>query len=298
MRLIDNRRPLGDVMKVKLLRLTGLLSVFSLLTLFIGMSTALHATEGLEPKAYLPLAFNISFPHEEVFVPAGEFQMGCDPAHNGGFDCFYADELPLHAVYLDYYYIDKYEVTNRRYAAFLNFRGANDCGPYDRCIDVADTQITLQGGQYDVVAGYEDHPINAVTWYGAEAYCAYAGQRLPTEAEWEKAARGSGDTRAFPWGDEDPSCTLVNYRNCVGGTSAVGSYPLGASPYGVMDMSGNLKEWVNDWYDDDSGYYGSSPYSNPQGPDSGTTRVQRGAAWHFNELSIRVAPATKILSLR
>ncbi len=215
--------------------------------------------------------------------------MGCHPAHNDGNDCFYADELPLHVVYLDDYYIDKYEVTNAKYAAFLNSQGNNDCGPYNKCADIDDTHLTLQSDKYVVEVGYENHPMNAVTWYGSDAYCTWAARRLPTEAEWEKAARGSSDTRAFPWGDETPNCTLVNNRNCVGDTSPVGSFPLGASPYGAMDMSGNVKEWVNDWYDDDDNYYGNSPDSNPPGPDNGSTRVQRGAAWYYNDLSIRVA---------
>ena len=112
-----------------------------------------------------------------------------------------------------------------------------------------------------------------MTWYGANTYCSENRKRLPTEAEWEKAARGTS-VRAYPWGDGGVNCTLVNYYGCIGGTAAVGSYPAGASPYGVMDMAGNVWEWVNDWYLD--GYYSSSPYSNPLGPLTGTYRVLRG----------------------
>ena len=233
---------------------------------------------GIEYKEYLPLIFG---PEDKVYVPAGMFTMWCDPAHNGGFSCE-SDELPLDPIYLDAYYIDRYEVTNANY---------KECVTAGGCKAPFSFSSASHDSYYDNPI-YADYPVIWVDWYSAHNYCIWAGKRLPTEAEWEKAARGAADTRPYPWGDEKPNCLLANSFNedglslCIGDTSQVGSHPNGASPYGALDMAGNVYEWVNEPYQ--SNYYSTSQTSNSIDSASGNYEVLRGGSWYSYWVNLRV----------
>ena len=198
-----------------------------------------------------------------LYIPAGEFEMGRNAS----------DEKPIHTVYLDAFWMDETEVTY---------------GMYEKCVNAGECDQP-GGSDYDD-SSYSSHPVAFVNWVNAEAYCFWAdpsigsGQvRLPTEAEWEKAARGGMEGKKYPWGDSSPVCSQgaengAQFNDCSGKTVEVSSF--NSNGYGLYDMSGNVWEWVNDWYD--SGYYANSPISNPLGPSSGGSKVQRGGSW-FND---------------
>ena len=193
----------------------------------------------------------------QVYVPEGEFLMGSDSE---------ADS-PSHTVQLGAFWMDQTEVTNEMYAA---------CVEAGDCTAPALNRTDPMSSYYDNNE-YKDYPVIYVSWKNAERYCKWAGRQLPTEAQWEKAARGT-DGRIYPWGNPKPDQKLLNFANEVQTISPVKSYPEGASPYGAYDMAGNVFEWVADWYD--GNYYNSSPEDNPAGPTSGEGRVIRGGAWN------------------
>ncbi len=259
--------------------------------------------------------------NELVNVPAGDFIMGT----NLGL----VPDGPEHVVYLDVFRIDRYEVNNAQFLAFLNDRnrGTKTVGrtaPWqtdediayqnavNRNLDSADNVLYNLGSgradiriSIDVQAGLEgdddeglgrtikdeyvlkafylaNRAVTNVTWFGARAYCEWRGMRLPTEAEWEKAARGT-DGRPYPWGTETPSPEHSNIDDFIGRTVDIGSYPKGVSPYGAHDMSGNAWEWCDDWFD--PFYYRDSPRENPKGGETGANRVLRGGSWAFRDLA-------------
>jgi len=214
-----------------------------------------------------------------VKIPAGTFTMGSNDGD--------ADEKPVHQVYLDEYYIDKYEVTNRQYKRFCDATGQS----YPPDPDFL--------GMSSYFTSRPDYPVVNVSWDDAQAYCTWAGKRLPAEAEWEKAARGT-DARKYPWGNGEPDAGGFYRANWGEGsdqevwkrdgyeyTAPVGTYERGVSPYGCMDMAGNVWEWCNDWYGDK--YYSSSTSNNPQGPSSGSDRVLRGGSWNCDAGLVRCA---------
>ena len=212
-----------------------------------------------------------------VYVPAGEFRMGSDDYQD--------DEKPVHKVYLDAYWIDQYEVTNGMYA---NCVEAKICSvPFPTEVEMiffsSDLQFVLGWPEnskfFERLATdpeFFNQPVTNIFWDNANAYCRWVDRRLPTEAEWEKAARGV-DRRTYPWG-ETVDCTKANLYSCVANPSRVGSFEDGQSPYGAYDMAGNAMEWVADWYS--STYYQFSPYENPLGPKTGLYRVFRGGSWN------------------
>jgi len=194
-----------------------------------------------------------------VLVPAGPFTMGNEGSG--------ANEKPLHQVSLDAFYMDLYEVTTARYARFLE---KSKRQPPDQWTAVRLPQLG-------------DRPVVGVDWHDADAYCRWAGKRLPTEAEWEKAARGP-EVQAYPWGQERPNASMANFdKNCIlcnvyeEMLKPAGNYEKGKSPYGIYNMAGNVQEWTADWYDEH--YYKSSPKRNPAGPSQGLSKVVRGGSW-------------------
>jgi sulfatase modifying factor 1 len=194
-----------------------------------------------------------------VYVPAGQFTMGASGVDN-----------PSHAVSLSAYWISRTKITNHMYTLCV---GVGVCSP----------PAVVSGGPVYSNPVYADHPVVGVNWEQANAYCGWVGGRLPTEAEWEKAARGPGG-QTYPWGNENPSCDLLNYAGCLGSTSSVIAYPESASLYLTLDMAGNAFEWVWDWYD--ASYYATSPIQDPPGADSGIYRVIRGSSFESDSTQL------------
>ena len=209
----------------------------------------------------------------QVHVPAGTL-------HMGAWDVFADnDELPYHDVTMKEFWLDQTEITNGMYAL---------CVQAGSCTPPLKTSSQSRPSYYGNAA-FQDYPVIQVTWGDAQAYCEWAGRRLPTEAEWERAARGD-DLRTYPWGDEPPSARFVNFNYLVRDTSRVGSYAAGASPFGALDMAGNVWEWVSDFYDSD--FYLSAPTANPIGPTQAPGRFQRvirGGSFQDDWSSIRIA---------
>ncbi len=214
-----------------------------------------------------------------ALVPEGEFMMGSDEIHP-------PNRTPAHKVYLDAFYIDPWEVTNGEMAKFLNANG----NPEGKYIKIGpESFIQKDGERYFVKDNKEDYPANFVSWYGAKAYCEWVGKKLPTEAQWEKAARGT-DGRRYPWGSERPSPRFLNFISFTNWKSVlkpVGSYEAGKSPYGVYDMAGNVWEWCSDWYS--PRYYNDSPHKNPTGPGKGQHKVLRGGLFGENPLYVETS---------
>ena len=240
---------------------------FSMLQVNVLGSDGTSALSGESPQEKIPKRIIGKDGTPMVLIPAGEFQMGGDMDE--------ANEKPVHTVYLDAFYMDIYEVANVQYQKFLAATG---------------TGRDPRGYWSQRRSGYDhpNQPAVGITWQRAVDYCQWAGKRLPTEAEWEKAARGGLEGKKYSWGDEPADETMANFGKYITGYSTpVGSYP--PNGYGLHDMAGNVEEWCYDWYRPD--YYQNSPQRNPKGPDSGFhgERVVRGGTWQSIPMWIRCA---------
>lgn len=253
-----------------------------------------------------PASFSAAIPDGMVLVPPGEFVMGTPEGSDG-----LPDEHPERRVYLSGFYLDRYEITNLAYSAFVQATGHR--------APVHSNPARTLWEQNNPIPGIEDHPVVNVSWDDAVAYCRWAGKRLPTEAEWEKAARGT-DGRRYPWGNNwdlhvansasfwakrtiefqsgaDWDAFWINGEGArlsrehgIKGevlTMPVGSFPQGASPYGALDLAGNAAEWVADWFDPN--YYRGAPLTDPPGPVRGAIKAMRGGSWLKPAVSLRTS---------
>jgi eukaryotic-like serine/threonine-protein kinase len=273
--------------------------------LFVVLMGSLAACQSSSPQTTDKIGTNPTQVSDKdgmtlLYVPAGDFLMGASVFDSQA----RFDEKPQHTVYLDEFWLDQTDVTNAMFKKFADATGyKTDAEKRGSSLAFDPATVTwseVKGanwqhprGSGSDLNGLDNHPVVQVSWNDATAYCQWAGRRLPTEAEWEKAARGA-DGRLYPWGNQPVAGNLLNFadRNLNGEvadkivddgyefTSPVGHYPDGASPYGALDMSGNVSQWVQDRFDDN--YYASSPTHNPTGPTSSASfdrRAFRGGAW-------------------
>ncbi|MEW6545223.1 MAG: SUMF1/EgtB/PvdO family nonheme iron enzyme [Nitrospirota bacterium] len=225
-------------------------------------------SSGAHPSSETPIE------EEMVMIPAGPFVRGTQA---GGYD-----EQPERAIYLDVYSIDRYEVTNAQYQAFVAATGHRKAGPPSR---YAKNLSRMRG---------VNQPVVYVSWEDADEYCRWKGRRLPTEAEWEKAMRGT-DGRLWPWGNEfDPIASNVgSSRDGFEATSPVGSFKRDVSPFGAADGAGNVMEWVADWYGEDA--YRDPAEKNPKGPEHGVFKVLRGGGYTTHGTDVRITSRSKMV---
>ena len=228
-----------------------------------------------------------------LYIPPGEFEMGstdseiqvalkeCERDRGSG-RCdiaWFEDETPSHSVSFPAFWIDQTEVTNAQYAKFLNEQGNQIEGDVS-WLQIEASKIEQVGNSFQPVVGYAKHPVIEVTWFGARAYCDWVDGQLPTEDEWEYAARGP-ERSVYPWGDKEPSCSLANFDECQGSTMPVGSLPNGDSLVGAKDMGGNAWEWVSNWY---LPYPGNKIDNEDYGH---VYKVIRGGSWNLEAYYMR-----------
>jgi formylglycine-generating enzyme required for sulfatase activity len=216
---------------------------------------------------------------ELAYIPAGKFDMGSESGN--------PDQMPVHTVHLNGYWLDRTEITNEMFVRFLNAEGNQQVGGAT-WLDPIDPFVWIfeKDGVWQTLSGKENYPIVNVSWYGAKAYCAWAGRDLPTEAQWEYAAKGT-DNHRFPWGNDAPDCNLARLSGCGNTPVEAGSLLQGSNLWGVFDLAGNVAEWINDRYAAD--YYQQSPQEDPPGPVNGYYRVIRGGYWGSAYLALQTS---------
>ncbi|GKS59120.1 hypothetical protein YTPLAS18_26470 [Nitrospira sp.] len=268
--------------KIALLVVVALFASFPIMGILRGTSLTPFETQDSGPSSAVDSEHGDGVPVQEeppladamALIPAGDFLRGYD---HGGFD-----EAPQSAVYLDSYHIDRYEVTNYHYQEFVAATGHRKAGPPSR---YAKNMARMHG---------PNQPVVYVSYDDAETYCRWKGKRLPTEAEWEKAMRGTAG-RLWPWGNDDRP-GFANWARISDGyevAATVGRFAEDRSPYGVMDGAGNVMEWVRDWYSETA--YREFPGPNPVGPEAGTYRVLRGGGYTTTGGDFRLSSRNKIV---
>jgi iron(II)-dependent oxidoreductase len=244
------------------------------------LDSMLRLPEGLEPakgtKYHPETGLPLQAFCEWTGSTAGKFLMGLDKGSKG--------ERPAHEVYLDSFYIDRFEVTNAMFSMFLDMQGIEENKDALSIFEQNDYGIIRRGGRWMPAPRFRKHPMVSVTWQGAQLYAQWAGMALPTEAQWEKAARGT-DARLYPWGNRFSAQNCNCKQSGLSHTTPVDNYRGGISPYGCWDMAGNVWEWCFDWYAPD--YYSSSPDSEPLGPLSGEMKILRSGGWGADAASMR-----------
>lgn len=267
---------LSTIQKLSLLIAVGGMVFVTIFSIIYLIRTSINSSAAFVMPSTTPVATEIS-PKDGmtlVYIPAGEFQMGSEDGYN--------NEMPIHTVYLDNYWFDQTEITNNMYSKCVE---AGACG--SPRLSSSSTRDRYYNSSYYADKLLGDYPVIYVSWKDANLYCTWAGRRLPTEAEWEKASGWNEDTQShmlYPWGNKIDD-TYANYNQNIGDTTSVNSYAQGKSFYGAYNMAGNVGEWVADWYSES--YYENSEISNPIGPDTGSAKVVRGGTWGSNKSAIR-----------
>ena len=270
--------------------------LFFCLLAFIVVSFPASPALGAEPAVTGPVMGKDGA--EMALIPGGEFFMGSDSKD--------LPDAPLHKVHVSGFYLDRYEVTNRQFAVFLNTVKPPETKGGERWSWVvlrSDLQLEERQewwpteiiydertASYAPFPNFEDYPVLSVSWYAADAYCRWAGKRLPTEAEWERAARGGLEKKEYPWGNEIPTGGVIFERRWMSNSNPPPTEPVGnwhPNGYGLYDMAGNVWEWCSDWYNPN--YYKKSPRKDPKGPEVGIEKALRGGSWFNSAYYLRVA---------